>query len=149
MRVSGCMLRHFIPCWRHIYVLMTSQVKIPIESQTQKTTNFLQCVIRYFSFNFHLLSWTGNLPKVLPYKAIKQLNSLSSFFYCQSQNSLDLCPVLMDFNGVFTGKLHSDHRTPLCVFFDDFFNSKFWHQIWKLFVTSQCPSRLWNRHQKM
>ena len=100
--VSGCMFRHFILCWRHIYVLMTSQVKIPIESQIQKTTNFLQCVIRYFSFNFHLLSWTGNLPKVLPYKVIKQLNSS------------------------FTGKLHSDHRTPLCAFSDDFINSKFW-----------------------
>ena len=48
----------------------------------------------------------------------------------------------MDFNGVFTGKLHSDHRTPLCGLSDDFLNSKFWHQIWKLFVTSQCSSRL-------
>ena len=55
----------------------------------------------------------------------------------------------MDFNGVFTGKLHSDHRTPLFGFSDDFLNSKFWNQIWKLFVTSQCPSRMSNCHQKM
>ena len=48
------------------------------------------------------MSSTGNLPKVLPYKVIKQLNSS------------------------FTGKLHSDHRTPLCAFSDDFINSKFW-----------------------
>ena len=50
----------------------------------------------------------------------------------------------MAFNGVFTGKLHYDHRTPLCGFSDDFRNSKFWHQMWKLLVTSQCPSRLSN-----
>ena len=55
----------------------------------------------------------------------------------------------MDFNGVFTGKLHSDHRTPPCGFSDDFLHSKFWHQIWELFVTSQCQSRLSNCHQKM
>ena len=34
--------------------------------------------------------------------------------------------VIKQLNSSFTGKLHSDHRTPLCAFSDDFINSKFW-----------------------
>ena len=50
----------------------------------------------------------------------------------------------MDFNGVFTGKLHSDHRTPLCGFSDDFLNSKFGtkfgNYLWHHNVNQDCQT---------
>jgi len=50
----------------------------------------------------------------------------------------------MDFNGVFTGKLHSDHRTPLCGFLTIFlilnFGTKFGNYLWRHNVNQDCHS---------